>query len=186
MNNDEIFARFGISSGLAYGLFFQSILVIGVAIISIWGMFEISQGFTLSYITNIISFVVCISLLVYSFYGFNAKENQEAFFISAVVLYIILVLFGLIATTVDFKNPVGMLTIITLISMIFFIREYRINYKVANFAVLIAIISSIIVLVFNIMGGMPWFIALKYLIIPGTIALTYFERVQRGKYDFEI
>lgn len=123
MNDDKIYARFGISSKLAYGLLFQSILVIGVAIISVWGMFEIRQGFTLSYITNVISFFVCISLLVYSFHGFDAKENQEAFFMAAVILDIILILFGLLAITADFNNPVGMLTIITLISMIFFLHE---------------------------------------------------------------
>ncbi|WP_296883905.1 hypothetical protein [uncultured Methanobrevibacter sp.] len=186
MNNDKMLARFGISSRLAYGLIFQSILVICVAIISIWGIFEVKSGFTISYITNILSLLVCISLLVYSFYGFNAKRNQEAFFISAVSLYIIVIIFGIFATTVDFKNPVGMLNVITLISMIFFLHEYRQNYKVANFAMLIAIISAIIVLIFNILGGMPWFIAVKYIVIPVTIALTYFERVQRGKYDFKI
>ena len=122
-------------------------------------MFELRMGFTLSYITNILSFLVCIAFLVYSFYGFNAKRNQEAFFLSAVILYIVVIIFGIFATTVDFKNPVGMLTVITLISMI---------------------------LIFNMMGGMPWFIALKYIIIPVTIALTYFERVQREKYDFAV
>lgn len=186
MNNDEMLARFGISSRLAYGLIFQSILVICVAIISIWGMFEIRQGFTLSYITNILSFLVCISLLVYSFYGFNAKRNQEAFFMMGVILYIIVIIFGIFATSIDFKNPVGMLTVVTLISMIFFLHEYKVNYKVANFAMLIALISGIIVLIFNIMGGMPWFVALKYIVIPVTIALTYFERIQRGKYDFSV
>ena len=60
MNNDEMLARLGISSRLAYGLLFQSILVIWVAIISIWGIFEIKQGFTLSYITNILSLLVSI------------------------------------------------------------------------------------------------------------------------------
>ncbi|WP_458402578.1 hypothetical protein [Methanobrevibacter sp.] len=90
------------------------------------------------------------------------------------------------AINIDFKNPVGMLTVVTLISIIFFLHEYRINYKVANFAMLIALASSVIVLVFNMMDGMPWFVALKYIIIPVTIALTYFERVQRGKYDFKI
>ncbi len=149
-------------------------------------MFELRMGFTLSYITNILSFLVCIALLVYSFYGFNAKRNQEAFFLSAVILYIVVIIFGIFATTVDFKNPVGMLTVITLISMIFFLHEYRVNYKVANFAILISLISGVIVLIFNMMGGMPWFIALKYIIIPVTIALTYFERVQRGKYDFAV
>ena len=180
MNNDEMLARLGISSRLAYGLLFQSILVICVAIISIWGIFEIKQGFTLSYITNILSLLVCISLLVYSFYGFKAIWNQEAFFLSAVILYVLTIILG------DFKNPVGMLTVITLISMIFFLHEYRVNYKVANFAILIALISGVIVLIFNMMNGMPWFIALKYIVIPVTIALTYFERVQRGKYDFKI
>lgn len=186
MNNDEMLARFGISSRLAYGLLFQSILVICVAIISIWGIFELKQGFTLSYITNILSLLVCISLLVYSFYGFKAIWNQEAFFLSAVILYVLTIILGIFATTVDFKNPVGMLTVITLISMIFFLHEYRVNYKVANFAILIALISGVIVLIFNMMNGMPWFIALKYIVIPVTIALTYFERVQRGKYDFKI
>ncbi|AMD16655.1 hypothetical protein TL18_00545 [Methanobrevibacter sp. YE315] len=186
MNNDEILARFGISSKLAYGLLAQSILVIFAAIISIWGIFEANRAFTLSYITNIISLLVCISLLVYSFYGFNAKKNQEAFFVAAIILYIVLILFGLLANTLDLKNPVSMLTVITLVCIIFFLREYRINYKVANFAMLIALISGFIVLVFNVMGGMPWFIALKYIIIPVTIALTYFERSQRGKYDFKI
>jgi hypothetical protein len=186
MNNDEMLARLGISSRLAYGLLFQSILVICVAIISIWGIFEIKQGFTLSYITNILSLLVCIGLLIYSFSGFNAKRSREAIFITSVILYIIVILFGIFASTIDFKNPVGMLTVITLISMIFFLHEYRVNYKVANFAILIALISGVIVLIFNMMGGMPWFIALKYIVIPVTIALTYFERVQRGKYDFKI
>ena len=62
--------------------------------------------------------------------------------------------------------------------------KVRVNYKVANFA--ISLISGVIVLIFNMMNGMPWFIALKYIVIPVTIALTYFERVQRGKYDFKI
>ena len=40
--------------------------------------------------------------------------------------------------------------------------KVRVNYKVANFAILIALISGVIVLIFNMMNGMPWFIALKY------------------------
>ena len=186
MNDGEILARFGISSKLAYGLIVQSVLVIFAALISIWGIFKVNQGFTLNYITNIISLLVCITLLVYSFYGFNAKRNQEAFFVSSIILYIILIIFGLLTTTINLKNPVGMLTVITLVSSIFFLREYTRSFKVANFAMLIVIISGFIVLVFNMMGGMPWFIALKYIIIPVTIALTYFERSQRGKYDFAI
>lgn len=61
MNDDKMLVRFGISSRLAYGLIFQSILVICVSIISIWGIFEIKAGFTLSYITNILSLLVCIA-----------------------------------------------------------------------------------------------------------------------------
>lgn len=161
--------------------------MIFAALISIWGIFGAYHGFTLSYITNIISLLVCISLLVYSFYGFNAKKNQESFFVSAIILYIILIIFGLLTTAVDFKNPATMLTVIMLISTIFFLREHTRSYKVANFAMLIVLISGFIVLAFNVMGGMPWFIALKYIIIiPVTIALTYFERSQRGKYDFAI
>ena len=186
MSNDGILANFGISSKLVYGLIVQSILVIFSALISIWGIFRAYHGFTLNYVTNIISLLVCIALLVYSFYGFNAKKNQEAFFISAIILYIVLIIFGLLTTTIDFKNPVSMLTLITLISSIFFLREYTRSYKVANFAMLIVIVSGFIVLVFNVMSGMPWFIALKYIIIPVTIGLTYFERSQRGKYDFAI
>lgn len=186
MDKNEILANLGISSRLAYGLLFQSILVICVALISLWGIFEEYQGLTLGYITNIISLLVCISLLIYSFYGFNAKKNQEAFFTSAVILYIIMILFGLFASAVDFKNPAGILTVVTLISTIFFLSEYKKNYVVANFAMLIALVSGFIVLIFNVMAGMPWFIALKYIILPVTIGLTYFERVQRGKYDFSI
>lgn len=186
MDNDEVLARFGISSRLAYGLFAQSILVIIVALISILGIIDFSKGITLSYITNLISFLVCISLLVYSFYGFHAKKNQEVFFIVSIVLYIILIAVGLFTTTLSLNNPVGILTVITLISTIYFLHEYRTNYTVANFAMLITLISCIIVLIFNVMGGIPWFIALKYIIIPVTIGLTYFERVQRGKYDFSI
>ncbi|WP_405274875.1 hypothetical protein [Methanobrevibacter sp.] len=51
---------------------------------------------------------------------------------------------------------------------------------------MISLISGVIVLIFNIMGGLPWFVAIKYIVIPVTIALTYFERVQRGKYDFSV
>jgi hypothetical protein len=143
MGNDGMLPTFGISSKLAYGLIVQSILVIIAALISIWGIFEAYHGFTLNYITNIISLLVCISLLVYSFYGFNAKRNQEAFFLSTIILYIILIIFGLFASSVDFKNPVSILTIITLISTIFFLREYSRSYKVANFAMLIVIISGL-------------------------------------------
>ena len=186
MNNDEILARFGISSKLAHGLMIQSILVIFATIISIWGIFELfNQGdFSLRFITNIISLLVCISLLVYSFYGFNAEKNQEAFFIATIVLYIILIIFGLFSTTFDYKNPVSLLTLITLISAIYFLHDYTKSYISANYAMLIVLISGFIVVIFNIFSGMPWFIAVKYLIIPVSIGLTYFERCQRGKYQF--
>lgn len=92
----------------------------------------------------------------------------------------------MLTTVINLKSPVSILTVIMLVSSIFFLREYARSYKAANFAMLIIIISGFIVLAFNVMGGMPWFIALKYIIIPVTIALTYFERTQRGKYDFAI
>ena len=186
MNNDEIKARFGISSNLAYGLFIQSILVIFAAIISIWGIFElINQGdYSLRFITNLISLFVCISLLIYSFHGFNAEKHQEYFFISSIVLYIILIVFGLFTSAFYFKNPISVLTVITLVSAIFFLHDYRKSYQSANFAMLVVIITGIIVVIFDIFGGMPWFIAFKYLIIPFSIGLTYFERTQRNKYDF--
>ena len=142
------------------------------------------MNFFRSGMTNLISLFLCIALLVYSFYGFNAKRNQEAFFIAAVILYIILIISGLFASSFDFKNPVSLLTVITLISAIFFLHEYTKSYISANFAILIVIISGIIIVIFNILGGMPWFTALKYLIFPVSIGLTYFERVQRGKYQF--
>lgn len=185
MNNDEILARFGISKKLAHGLFVQSILVIFATIISIWGIFEVYYefGFTFKYITNFLSLLVCISLLIYSFYGFNAKKNQEAFFTSAIVLYILLIISGLLTSAFNYTNPVSILTIVTLIAAVHFLYAYTKNYKSANYAMLLVLISVVIVMIFNMMGGMPWFIALKYLIIPCSIALTYFERVQRGKYD---
>ena len=186
MDNNEFLARFGISKGLAYGLFFQSILVILAAIHSLYGMFALVNDFSLRYVTNFISFIVCICLLIYSFYGFNAKRNQEAFFTTAIILYIVLLIFGLITNTINLKNPVGMVGVVTLISTIFFLMEYRKNYMVANFAMLITIVSCIVVLIFNVIWGMPLLVALKYIIIPVTIGLTYFERTQRGKYDFKI
>jgi hypothetical protein len=59
--------------------------------------------------------------------------------------------------------------------MVYFFKVYRANYKVANFAILISLISGVIVLIFNIMVGLLWFVAIKYIVIPVTIALTYFE-----------
>lgn len=41
MNDDEILARFGISSKLRYGLIIQSLLVLIAAIISLWGVFKL-------------------------------------------------------------------------------------------------------------------------------------------------
>ena len=123
-------ARFGISSRLAYGLLVQSILVICVTIISIWGIFEVSKGISINYVTNIISLLVCIPLLVYSFYGFNAKNNQEAFFAAAIILYIILNIFVLFTTITNVKSPITITTLITLVSMIFFFREYKVNYLI--------------------------------------------------------
>ena len=70
--------------------------------------------------------------------------------------------------------------------MMFFLQEYKRNYKVANFAIVIALIAGIIMMVFNIMNGMYWFVAIRGIILPFTIGLTYFERVQRGKYDFKV
>lgn len=188
MNNDEILAKFGISKKLAYGLMFQTILVIFATIISLWGVFSLlnQTGINLNYITNLISLLVCISLLVYSFYGFNAKRNQEAFFTSSIILFIILTIFGLITTTLNLKNPSNIVIMITLISTIFFLSEYLKSYKSANYAMLIVIISSVISVILNIMAGMPWFVAVKYLIIPVSMGLTYFERTKRGKYDFKI
>ena len=75
---------------------------------------------------------------------------------------------------------------ITLISTIFFLSEYLKSYKSANYAMLIVIISSVISVILNIMAGMPWFVAVKYLIMPVSMGLTYFERTKRGKYDFKI
>ena len=188
MNNDEILAKFGISKKLVYGLMFQTILVIFATIISLWGVFSLlnQTGINLNYITNLISLLVCISLLVYSFYGFNAKRNQEAFFTSSIILFIILTIFGLITTTLNLKNPSNIFIMITLISTIFFLSEYLKSYKSANYAMLIVIISSVISVILNIMAGMPWFVAVKYLIIPVSMGLTYIERTKRGKYDFKI
>ena len=185
MDNDEVLAKFGISKKLAYGLLIQTIFVIFATIISLLRVFDLSNqsGITLNYITNLISLIVCISLLIYSFYGFNAKRNQESFFTVSIILFIILIISGLITSSSNLKSPISIFTIITLISTIFFLHEYLKNFKSANYAMLIIVISSFIVVIFNIMEGMPWFAAVKYIIIPVTIGLTYFERVKRGKYE---
>ena len=42
-------------------------------------------------------------------------------------------------------------------------------------------------MVFDVMNGeMYWFVAIRNIVLPVTIGLTYFERVQRGKYDFKV
>ena len=186
MDNGGNLSRSGISSNLTYGLIIQSVLVIFAAIISIWGVFELSSkgDFSLRFITNLVSLLVCIFLLICSFVSFNEKMNQGLFFMVSIVLYIVLILLGLLTSAVDFNNPVSILGVITLVSAIFFLSEYTKNYQSANFAMLVVLISGIIVVIFDIFGGMPWFIAFKYLIIPFSIGLTYFERVQRGKYLF--
>ena len=176
MDNDEILARFGISQRLAYGLLFQSILIIIAAIISLIGVFK----------TDLISLVVCILLLLYSFVGLNGKKSREVLFTTILIMFILLILVGLFANMMDLKTPTGLLTVILLVSAIFFMSEFRKNYKVANYALLVILIASTIITVFNIVAGLPWFAALKYIIIPVTIGLTYFERVQGGKYDFGI
>ena len=181
MSNDKIYEKIGISSRLAYGLMFQCVLVIFATIISIWGIFELKE-FGLRYITNVISLIVCISLLIYSFYGFNAKKNQEIFFIVSVVLYIVLIIFGLFTNVFDYRSPTTLLTLVTLISTLFFLHDYAKSYRSANYALFITVIASAIIVILSIMGGMHWYTAVKYIIIPVTIALTYFERVKRGKY----
>lgn len=75
MDNNGILARFGISQRLAYGLLFQSILIIIATIISLIGVFKTDLD-TLSYMTNVISLVVCILLLIYSFVGLNSKKSR--------------------------------------------------------------------------------------------------------------
>lgn len=186
MSNDEILSKSGISKKLAYGLQFQSILLIFTTVISLWGAFNFfnPKSITLNYITNIISVIVCISLIIYSFYRFKNKKYQDAFFTISVILYLILTIFGMLTTTFNVKSPMTICTIIILISAIFFLHEHIKSYKSANYAMMIIVISSFIVVILNIMGGMPWFVAVKYLIIPVTIALTYFERAQSGKYEF--
>lgn len=187
MGNDEVLSKSGISKKLAYGLQFQSILVIFATIISLWGVFRFlnQTGIsTLNYITNLISVFVCISLLIYSFYRFKNKKLQDAFFTISIILYIILIIVGLFSTVFNVRSPMTICTVITLISAIFFLHEYLKNFKSANYAMLVIVIASLIVVILNIMGGMPWFVAVKYLIIPVTIALTYFERAQSGKYEF--
>ena len=186
MDDNEILQKFGIGKKLAYGLFFQSILIIIITIFSMFGIFYFKRDFTLAYITNIISLLVCISLLVYSFYGFHAKKNQEAFFASSLILYLILIAIGIFTSIIDFKNPVSLLVeLIPLICFVVFLCYYTKSYKIANIAMLIFLIFEVIILIHNVMiGGMSLILVLKYVIIPVTIWLTYYERVFRRKYPF--
>lgn len=114
MDNDEVLAKFGISKKLAYGLLIQTIFVIFATIISLLRVFDLSNqsGITLNYITNLISLIVCISLLIYSFYGFNAKRNQESFFTVSIILFIILIISGLITSSSNLKSPIRVLSTI--------------------------------------------------------------------------
>ena len=114
MDNDEVLAKFGISKKLAYGLLIQTIFVIFATIISLLRVFDLSNqsGITLNYITNLISLIVCISLLIYSFYDFNAKRNQESFFTVSIILFIILIISGLITSSSNLKSPIRVLSTI--------------------------------------------------------------------------
>lgn len=88
MNEKEILERFGISKKFAYGLFIQSILVIVSAFaLNTLQLIFFNEGFAMEYISAILVFLTCISLIVYSFYEYN--KNKQHFFIIAIILYVI-------------------------------------------------------------------------------------------------
>lgn len=185
MDSSEILARFGISEKLAYGLFIQSIFVILAAIMNLWRLIEVfpQYGFNYIVLTNIISVLCCISLLVYSFYGFNAEKNQEAYYISAIILYIIILFLGVLSNLINNGSPIGYVIILPLITTIYFLYAYKKNYRSAQYAMLLVLVLQVVVAIcLIVIIGTPWYVGLKILIIPVTIALTHFERVQRGKY----
>ena len=182
MKGDEILSRFGIGKKLAYGLFIQSILVIIATLCAFYSIYIrfIEFGLSFSFITQIISCLVCIFLLIYSFYAFN-KENSETYFRIIIGLFAIQLVFGALSFFMNVGSPiVGSLRIIQLIILIYFFVAFTKNYKGAQYAMLLLIVMQIIITIISFDGN--WVIDFKFLIIPCTIALTYFERVQRGKY----
>ena len=184
MNEKEILSRFGIGKKLAYGLFIQSILVIIATIIAFYNIYSgfIEFGLSFNFIGQIISCLVCILLLIYSFYAFN-KENSEIYFRIIIGLFAIQLVLAVLSCFMDFGNPItGFLRIIQLIILIYFFVAFTKNYKGAQYAMLLVIAIEIIINIIGLTQGAPWFFVFKFLIIPCTIALTYYERVLRGKY----
>ena len=184
MNEKEILSRFGIGKKLAYGLFIQSLLVILATIIAFYNIYSMFIGFGLSFIFigQIISCLVCIMLLIYSFYAFN-KENSENYFRIIIGLFAIQLVFAVLTCFMNVDSPIlGFLTLIQLIILIYFFVALTKNYKGAQYAMLLVITIEIIIAIIRLTLGTSWVLCFKFLIIPCTIALTYFERVQRGKY----
>ena len=183
MNEKEILARFGIGKKLAYGLLIQSILVIIATICAFYSIYIsfIAFGLSFALITNILSCLVCIMLLIYSFYAFN-KENSENYFKIVIGLFAIQIVLAVLTCFMDVGSPIaGFLRIIELVLIIYFFVAFTKNYKGAQYAMLLIIVMQIIITIIVYMDS-NWFIGFKYLIIPCTIALTYYERVLRGKY----
>ena len=184
MNEKEILSRFGIGKKLAYGLFIQSILVIIATIFAFYSIYVrfIEFGLSFDFITQIIACLVCIFLLIYSFYAFN-KDNSENYFKIIIGLFVIQLVFSALSWFMDDGSPIlGFLTIIQLIILIYFFVAFTKNYKGAQYAMLLVIAIEIIIVIIDLTLGAHWFSCFKFLIIPCTIALTYYERVQRGKY----
>ena len=184
MNEKEILARFGIGKKLAYGLLIQSILVIIATISAFYSIYIrfIEFGLSFSFITHIISCLVCIFLLIYSFYAFN-KDNSENYFRIIIGLFAIQLVFSALSCFMNVISPiVGFLNIIQLIILIYFFVAFTKNYKGAQYAMLLVIAIAIIIAIIRLTQGESWFSCFKFVIIPCTIALTYYERVLRGKY----
>ena len=184
MNEKEILSRFGIGKKLAYGLFIQSLLVILATISAFYSIYIrfIEFGLSFNFITQIIACLICILLLIYSFYAFN-KENSENYFKIIIGLFAIQLVFAALGLFMNVGSPIaGFLNIIQLIILIYFFVAFSKNYKGAQYAMLLIIAIAIIIAIIRSTQGSSWFSGFKFLIIPCTIALTYYERVLRGKY----
>ena len=134
------------------------------------------------FLTNLASFMLCISLLAYSFYGFNAEKDQEAYYTAAIVLYIFVLVLGIMTNLFNTHNPAGYIEIITLIAALYFLYAYKRSYRSAQYAMLLIVALQIVVVIWLVMSGVNWYIGLRMIILPAAIALTHFDRVQRGKY----
>ena len=184
MDENEILKKFGIGKKLAYGLFIQSLLVIISVILSVFTMYLVVRNTSDLFIILTIVFQVltCILLLIYSFFKFNSNY-QEHLFQGAIVTYILFLALSLRSSYFYLNNISTFLNFAELILLVIFLFSIYKNNNLARKSIFLIIIIEIIsnIYMFYLGFELP-FIFIKNIVVLGSFALTYYERLERGKY----